>query len=302
MGKVKSDFYEVLQLAGISYKKNYPVAKHTSFKIGGRVECYLTVNTVEELSAVLSACRKYGKKPFVAGNLSNVLIADGIIKMVFIRLKGEFEDAVYKGTIVRAGAAVSNGTFLSLCAKNGIGGFEFLSGIPGTLGGAVYMNAGAFGKGIGAGVTAIYVMDEAGRPGVVINPEKAFSYRHSIFQDNGMIILAAELKGKKRVPAAIRKEMADIIKMRHSRHPWRAACAGSFFKNPQDKPAGRLIEEAGLKGLKCGGAMVSQMHGNFLINTGKATFKDVMKLSEMVKKAVYKKSGVKLREEVRIVK
>lgn len=302
MGKV-NNFYAALENAGIEYRRDFPIAEKSSFKIGGKVECYLTVKDQAGLEAVVKAAKAAKKELFIMGNLSNVLITDGRIKKVFVELKGEFEEVKAKGkTGVYAGAGVKLSVMLGWLMKNSLGGVEFLAGIPGKLGGAVYMNAGAFGKGIGSYITKIYFTDRNGNCGIIENGKEAFSYRHSIFQENGLIITGVELKLKKRPKEEIRKEMAGLIKLRHSKHPWKAYCAGSFFKNSRDHTAGKLIEEAGLKGKTVGKAEISKMHANFLINKGGASCKDVVKLANLVKKVVYRKFKVRLEEEVRYIK
>jgi UDP-N-acetylmuramate dehydrogenase len=237
------------------------------------------------------------------GNLSNVLVADTKVKKVFVELKGDFEEIKAAGkSLVYAGAGLKNSVTLGWLMKRDMGGLEFMAGIPGKIGGAVYMNAGAYGKGIGSYITKVYFMDLKGNCGIIENGKEAFSYRHSLFQDNGFIITGIELKLGKRPAEEIRKEMAAIIKLRHSKHPWNAFCAGSFFKNDKNYTAGKLIEEAGLKGVSCGKAEISRKHANFLVNKGGASFKDVVKLANMVKKRVYNKFKVKLEEEVKYIR
>jgi len=287
----------------MEFHRDYLIKKRTTFNIGGRVECYLKAKDLTELAEAVIAAKGAKKELFVMGNLSNVLIADGRIKKVFVELGGSFTKIESAGkNTVYAGAGAKLSSLLGFALANSLSGIEFLAGIPGTAGGAVYMNAGAFGKGIGAFIKKIYFMDNSGKCGVITNPEKAFSYRNSIFQKNGLIITGADLRLKKGKKEAIRKEMTGIIKLRHSKHPWDAWCAGSFFKNAKDYTAGKLIEQAGLKGACVGKAQVSEMHANFLINKGGATYKDVIKLADKVKKEVYRKFGIRLEEEVRFVK
>ncbi len=301
MGKVKG-FYVELEAAGISFEMDFSIKEKTSFKTGGKVDCYLTAKDMEELEAAVKSALKWKKELFIMGNLTNVLVSDGRIRKVFVELKGVFEDIKAVGkTSVYAGAGVKNSVMLGWLMKRSLGGLEFMAGIPGKLGGAVYMNAGAYGKGIGSYITKIYFMDKEGKCGVIENGKEAFSYRHSVFQDNGLIITGIEMKLKPRPAAEIRNEMAAIIKLRHSKHPWKAYCAGSFFKNDKNYTAGKLIEEAGLKGMSCGKAEVSTMHANFLINKGGAKFKDVVELADKVKKAVYKKFRIRLEEEVKYI-
>jgi UDP-N-acetylmuramate dehydrogenase len=303
MGKVDRAFFDALKKAGIEHYPGYAVKKRTTFNIGGRVECLIRAKDLEELAVSVKAAGAAKKKVFVMGSLSNVLISDRRIKKVFIELAGGFLEIRKAGASkVYAGAGVKIGSLTAFLIRNALTGLEFMAGIPGSVGGAVYMNAGAYGKGIGSFIDRIHFMDLKGRCGIITNPEKAFSYRHSIFQKNGFIVTGVELGLKKGKAEAIRKEVSFLIKARHKKHPWDAYCAGSFFKNSADYTAGKLIEQAGLKGKKVGGAMVSKMHANFLINTGRAKYSDVVKLARCVKKEVYKKFGIKLVEEVKYVK
>jgi UDP-N-acetylmuramate dehydrogenase len=302
MGKVSGIAAE-LKKAGIAFKRNYSVKKLASFKIGGRVDAYVEAGNIQELQKTVCAAGRAKTKFMIVGNMTNLLITDKKINRVFIKLAGDFRRISRKGrTAVYAGAAVKNGELLNFLLKNGLGGLEFLAGIPGTIGGATYMNAGAYGKGIGAYAGKVFYADKHGKTGAVNNMKGVFTYRHSRFQDDGRIITGVLIKAEKRNRAESAAEMKDIIKQRHIKHPWDAACAGSFFKNTADITAGKLIEMAGLKGKKAGGAMVSEKHANFLINAGGARFSDVIRLSELVKKTVYKKFKIRLKEEVIIIR
>lgn len=302
MGKVKS-FYAELKEANIEYYRNFSIKEKTSFHIGGRVDCYLTVKNVEELKTVVLAAHKWKKEIFIMGNLSNVLISDKKINKIFVELKGEFEEMVsISKTNIYAGAGIKISAMLGWLMKHSLGGLEFMAGIPGKLGGAIYMNAGAWGKGIGAYIKKVYFMDKNGNYKSIENRKNIFAYRHSIFQKNGFTITGVEFKLKTKELAKIKKEMADLIKIRHSKHPWNAYSAGSFFKNSSKYTAGKLIEEAGLKGKSIGNAEVSEMHANFLINKGNAKYSEMLKLVKLIKNTVYKKFKIRLKEEVKYIK
>jgi UDP-N-acetylmuramate dehydrogenase len=302
MGKM-INYPAELEKEGIAFKKDLLIRELSNFKTGGRVEALVEVKSVPELEAAVKILKKAKTRYLVVGNLTNLLIADGRVDKVFLKLGAGFADLKRgPGKTVYAGAAVKNGKFLNFLAKNGLGGLEFMAGIPGTIGGAVYMNAGAYGKGIGSYVRRVYYVDRNGKPGSMKNRAGMFSYRSSRFARDSSVITGADIKAEKKDMAESLDEMREIIRQRHEKHPWDAACAGSFFKNTPDITAGKLIEMAGLKGLRVGGAMVSTKHGNFLINTGNASFKDVIRLAEKVKKIVYKKFRIKLKEEVVIVK
>lgn len=295
--------FKELTAAGVEVKKNFLLKLEANFKIGGIADLFIEIKNAEELKAAVKILRKFRIKYMAAGNMTNLLIKDGRINMAFIRLAGGFKKIQLKTKrLVYAAAAAKNAGLLNFMVKNGLGSLEFLAGIPGTLGGAVYMNAGAYGKCIAAAVKTVYYTDRNGVERKISAKTAGFGYRKSIFQKNGGIITAVELAAVKKDRKASAAEMREIIRARHRKHPWQAACAGSFFKNSPDIAAGRLIEAAGLKGLKVGGAKVSEKHANFLINAGGASFKDVMSLADKVKKAVYKKFKIKLKEEVIIIK
>jgi UDP-N-acetylmuramate dehydrogenase len=292
-----------LKKAGIGFKKNYPVKKHSNFRIGGKAALFIEIKKAKELAPALKILKKSGIKFMAIGNMTNLLIRDGKLNMAFLRLSGAFKAMKMKsGRIVHAGAAVDNNGLLNFLVKNGFGGLEFLAGIPGTLGGAIYMNAGAYGKGIGSFTRKVYFTGKDGKPRKISGKAAGFAYRKSIFQKNGAIITGADLAVVKKDRKESAAEMREIIQGRRDRHPWDAACAGSFFKNSPDITAGKLIEMAGLKGLTIGGAQVSKKHANFLINKGGASFSNVIRLAEKVKREVYRKFKIRLKEEVIIIK
>jgi len=301
MDKVK--VYMELKEAGITFKRNFLLKKTANFRIGGRTDMFIEIKSEKELEAAIRILRKNKIKYMAAGNMTNLLIKDGRIKTAFLKLSGAFNGMRKKAKrAVYAGAAVENNRLLNFLVKNGLGGLEFLAGIPGTIGGAVYMNAGAYGKGIGSYVKKVYFTGRDGKPDSISAKGAEFSYRKSIFQKTGAIITGVDLAVIKKDRKESAGEMRDIIRSRHAKHPWNAACAGSFFKNSTDISAGRLIEMAGLKGLTIGGAQVSKKHANFLINKGGATFNDMIRLSDRVKLEVWTKFRVRLKEEVIIIR
>jgi UDP-N-acetylmuramate dehydrogenase len=295
--------FEEFVSAGICVKKNFPLKKKASFKIGGKADLFIEIKDRKELEAAVKILRKNKMQYMAAGNMTNLLIKDSRIKIGFLKLVGGFNKIELRAKkLVYTGAGADNSKLLNFLVRNGLGGLEFLAGIPGTVGGAVYMNAGAYGRGIGTYVSRVYFTDRKGRSGSVTAKDAGFSYRKSIFQENHSIITGVELAAENKDRKESAGEMREIIKSRHNKHPWDAACAGSFFKNTPDITAGKLIELAGLKGLTVGGAMVSEKHANFLINTGGASYKDVIRLAEKVKRSVYKKFKIKLEEEVIIIR
>ncbi|MBP7792166.1 MAG: UDP-N-acetylmuramate dehydrogenase [Candidatus Goldbacteria bacterium] len=298
----KINLFRELRIFNVPFYRNWDVKRHSNFKIGGKIAALIEIHKLNQIIDAIRILNSCGKKYFVIGNLTNVLVRDGKPDIVFISLKGDFEKiAGNSKNLIFAGAGVQNDRLLDYMIKNDIGGLEFLSGIPGTIGGAIYMNAGAYGKYIGNFIKNILVVDRKGQF-KILNNKKIFSYRNSIFQKDGSAILGATIKVFPKDGRKTLKEMKQILKIRHAKHPWNAACAGSFFKNTKKFSAGMLIENAGLKGFSVGDATVSEMHANFIINKGKATFDDVMRLAKIVKNKVYKKFKIKLKEEVIIIK
>ncbi len=289
--------------AGIEFERNYDLSKKACFKIGGRVRLLVSVKSERELSDAVKILRKHKVRAGMFGCFTNVLIREGAIKEAYIvpaaALCGVRK--LPRGRIW-AGSGAKFSAVLSLAAREGLSGLEFMAGIPGSVGGAVYMNAGAYGCSSGTFVESVGFADKTGALKTLKNKKGMFGYRKSIFQKNKAFITGAVFKLKKGGKQAILKKMKEIVKIRRAKHPWDAACAGSFFKNPAEKTAGRIIEEAGLKGLRCGGAEVSKKHANFIINTGGAKYSDVIRLAAKVKKEVYKKTGIKLAEEVRYIR
>lgn len=292
-----------LEKAGIEFEKNHNLAKIACFKIGGRVRLFIRAKSENEISEAVRILRRHKIKARMFGCFTNVLIREGGIKEAYIVAAGGLcgVKKLSEGRIW-AGSGAKFSAVLRLAAQEGLSGLEFMAGIPGSVGGAVYMNAGAYGCSSGNLVESVSFVDKNGTIKKMDNKKGVFGYRKSVFQENGAFITGAVYKMKKGKKTDIVKKMKEIIKVRHAKHPWNAACAGSFFKNPPGKPAGRIIEEAGLKGLRQGGAAVSEKHANFIINAGGAKYADVIKLAAKVKKEVYKKTGIKLDEEVRYIR
>lgn len=298
----KINLFRELRDFNVIFYKNWDVKKHSNFKIGGKIDALIEIDKLSQVIDTVRIMRLFRKRYFVIGNLTNILVRDGKLDVVFIRLKGDFEKILYnKKNLIFVGAGVQNEKLLKFMTKNNLGGLEFLAGIPGTVGGAVYMNAGAYGKFIGDFIKNILIINRKGEFKILEN-KKIFSYRNSIFQKDKSIILGAEIKVFKSDKKDISREIKQILAIRRAKHPWKAACAGSFFKNTKKFSAGRLIEDSGLKGFAVGDAVVSRMHANFIINKGNAGFKEIVRLSNIIKNKVYKKFRIKLKEEVVIIR
>lgn len=285
--------------AGIEYLINEPMKKHTSFKIGGDADLFVLPKNGEEAEKAVKIAENSGLPVTVIGNGSNLLVSDYGIEGMVICLENSNEITVDGCTVtVKSGAMLSR--FAAVCAANSLTGAEFAAGIPGSIGGAVFMNAGAYGgeiKDIVKKVTAL----KGGKVRTYSAEECDFGYRKSIFLEGGYIILEAEFELKQGNEEEIRSVMKELAARRRNKQPLEFPSAGSTFKRPEGYFAGALIEGAGLKGFSVGGAQVSEKHAGFVINRGGASCEDVKALIEAVKKKVYDNSGVMLEEEIKAV-
>ena len=285
-------------------KTNEPMKNHTSFKIGGPAEIYIKITSIEELQKVLEFAKKENVKITILGNGSNVLVLDKGIKGIVIKtnLKDiNIENKDSKNVEVTVSDAVPIGFLAQKFLKEEITGFEELSGIPGTIGGAILMNAGAHGKEIKDIVTEVTAMDYNGRIFNFTNEEAEFTYRHSKFSNGEYIILQAKMLLQKGSKEEIKAKMDEYAQYRKEKQPIEYPSAGSTFKRGTDFITAKLIDEAGLKGYSIGGAKVSEKHAGFIINTGDATAKDVLDLARYVTDKVYEKFGKKIEFEIKIL-
>ncbi len=282
-----------------------PMSRHTSFHIGGPAAAFVTVNNEEELAAVMAAVTGTGAEHMVIGNGSNLLVSDEGYPGIMIKLGGDFE-AIERDPDdprrVRAGAAALMSRTAAFLTENGLSGFEFASGIPGSMGGAVFMNAGAYGGEIKDVVRSVRVMDPDGTNlRSVGNEEMQFSYRHSMAEDKGVLILSAEMELAEDDPDEIARRVSELQHKRNSKQPVNYPSAGSTFKRPVGGYAAALIEQSGLKGYTVGGAQVSEKHSGFVINTGGACCEDVLAVMRHVREKVLSDSGILLEPEVRLI-
>ena len=285
-------------------KTNEPMKNHTSFKIGGPAEIYIKITSIEELQKVLEFAKKENVKITILGNGSNVLVSDKGIKGIVIKtnLKDiNIENKDSKNVEVTVSDAVPIGFLAQKFLKEEITGFEELSGIPGTIGGAILMNAGAHGKEIKDIVTEVTAMDYNGKIFNFTNEEAEFTYRHSKFSNGEYIILQAKMLLQKGSKEEIKAKMDEYAQYRKEKQPIEYPSAGSTFKRGTDFITAKLIDEAGLKGYSIGGAKVSEKHAGFIINTGNATAKDVLDLARYVTDKVYEKFGKKIEFEIKIL-
>lgn len=280
---------------------NEPMSKHTTFKIGGAADMYISVESTEQLSALICAAKETGTPFMVIGNGSNMLVGDGGIRGLVVEIGAGMSDVAVDGNIIIAGAGALLSRVASEAAKASLSGLEAISGIPGTLGGGLYMNAGAYGAELKNVVRSVTYADGNGDIKTIDNAACGFGYRKSVFSGGGMYIVSAELELAPGDEAEIRAAMADFSKRRSEKQPLSYPSAGSTFKRPEGHFAGALIEGAGLKGASVGGAAVSEKHAGFIINTGGAAASDVLELIEYVQEKVKEKYDVKLEPEVRLI-
>ena len=290
-------------LPDLKWAADEPMAKHTSFRIGGPAKRMAFPKTREQLVVLMGFLQDAGVKPLLIGNGTNLLVADKGLDTVVIDTSAELShiELTDEGEIA-ADAGVSLAKLALFAWKNGLTGLEFAHGIPGTLGGGVVMNAGAYGGELKDVVRGVLAISPDGREErVFTNEEMQFGYRHSVLSDNGYIALFASLQLAQGDPAAIALTMRELNQKRNSKQPVQYPSAGSTFKRPEGHFAGKLIEDAGLKGVAVGGAQVSTLHSGFIINRGGATATDILQLISLVQNTVYDRFGVMLEPEVRII-
>jgi UDP-N-acetylmuramate dehydrogenase len=283
----------------VPHRKEEPLANYTSYRIGGPAEIFALPKTKVDLFAIGAYLQKSGKPYFVLGNGSNVLAPDEGFPGVVICTR-ELENFIEYSpeNMVRASASTLNARLLRACAEKGLGGISFLSGVPGNIGGAVFMNAGSATTWIDEVVGSVEVVSLRGTERVVEKNALQFSYRKQLFLQEHELIWAASFRLTAEQPDLIKASLAEATKKRKAAQPIEMPSCGSVFRNPEGKNAWRLIEEAGLKGFAKGGARFSPKHSNFIVNEGGATKADVLFLIQLAKEKVYTSSGVQLHEEV----
>lgn len=278
-----------------------PMSKHTTFKIGGPADCFVIPSTVEEAVKVIKIIHKYNMPFTMIGNGSNLLVMDKGIRGIVVNLNERFAKIEQKENILRVqcGALMADvSKFAGSCSLTGL---EFAVGIPGSIGGCIFMNAGAYDGEIKNAVKSVTTVTKNGKLVCYTKEQAQFGYRHSIFQDNGDLILEVELELSFGNKEAIEAKMADLTQRRETKQPLELPSAGSTFKRPPGYFAGTLIDQTGLKGLTVGGAQISTKHAGFVVNIGGATAQNVLDLIAQVQKRVYEKHGVKLYPEVKMI-
>lgn len=278
-----------------------PMCRHTTFRIGGPADIFVAPDTVEKVAQVIRVCREAGVPFYIVGNGSNLLVSDDGYRGVIVQIYKNLSAIQTDGETITAEA----GAMLSVIAKRAqavsLTGFEFASGIPGTIGGAVVMNAGAYGGELRDVLQEATVLTKEGEIRTVSAEELKLGYRYSVIPEREWIVLAAKLRLKSGDPEMIRKRMEELKMQRVTKQPLDLPSAGSTFKRPEGYFAGKLIMDAGLRGFCVGGAQISQKHCGFVVNTGNATAKDVQNLIREVQTRVKEQFGVQLEPEVKML-
>ena len=277
-----------------------PMSAHTTFHIGGPADVLVLPRTVEQVAAVAAVCRKTGTPLHVIGLGSDLLVSDDGLRGAVLKLADNFSRIQVDGTCVVAQAGASNAEVAAMACEAGLAGFEFASGIPGTIGGAAIMNAGAYGGEFKDAARSLTCLTSDGRVVEVSAEEADWSYRHSMMDTAGYIVLKAVLELTPDSSAEIQARMDDLRQRREEKQPLEMPSAGSTFKRPEGYFAGKLIQDAGLRGFRVGGAQVSEKHTGFVVNAGGATADDVLQLIAEVQRRVFEMEGVHLEPEVRM--
>ena len=296
------DFYNKLAeiVSAEAILENEPMSKHTTFRIGGNADVFVSPK-VSQVADVISLAKEYDIPVTVIGNGSNLLVGDKGIRGLVLSFGKEAEEIQLDGRCMTVSAGTILAKAAAEAAKNSLTGLEFAAGIPGTLGGAIVMNAGAYGREMKDVIISAKVLTPEGEVKELSAEELDLSYRHSCIPEKGYIVLEACLELTPGDETAIRETMADFKNRRVEKQPLEYPSAGSTFKRPEGYFAGKLIQDADLRGYQVGGAQVSEKHCGFIINAGDATAKDVLQLIEDVKRIVFDKFQVELEPEVKMI-
>lgn len=282
---------------------NEPMKKHTSFKIGGPADAFVKATTIQEIKATLEVAKKYNVPLYIIGNGTNLLVKDEGYRGIILKpnLKNIIIEKNSDDVIIKAECGVPMGMLAQKLMNEEIAGFEELAGIPGTIGGAIRMNAGANGKEIKDVVEKTLYLDRQGNEHTIYNNEHQFEYRSSMFTKKDYIIIETTINLKKGKKEEIKAKMDEYANWRKEKQPLEFPCAGSTFKRGKDFITAQLIDQAGLKGYTIGGAQVSEKHAGFVINIGEATAQDVIELTNYIKEQVYKKFEKKIELEIEVI-
>lgn len=293
----------LLEIMGENIQFDRAMSEYTTFRIGGKADAICFVQGLGELQQVFSYLNKEKIPYLLVGKGSNLLVRDGGFKGAVIIMRGQLatiKQHEKNDRMVLAGGGLTLRDLVRFCSQRGLGGLEFLSGIPGTVGGAVTMNAGAFGRAMGDVVQQVDLVTPEGEFTSRNRSDLTFSYRESSIQE-GSLVVRASLQCSQETSEIVSGRVAEYLTRRKVTQPLDYPSAGSVFRNPSNDHAGRLIEQAGLKGKKIGGAMISPKHANYIVNTGGAQAEDILRLMEMAKEKVREATGVELEPEIKVV-
>ncbi|MGP1569770.1 MAG: UDP-N-acetylmuramate dehydrogenase [Eubacteriales bacterium] len=297
----KLNEYFVRLLGESAVKTDVPMSEYTTFRAGGNAQFLLLVPDEEKLNAVVKKLVSENVEMMILGVGSNILVRDGGFEGAFVKLSGKFSDIKLSDCEIQVGAGLKISALSAFARDNSLTGLEFACGIPGSVGGGIFMNAGAYGGELADVIKCVQVLNSDGKILNLDRKEIEFSYRNSRFQKTGEIILSAVFSLKTGVKEEISVAMRELMQKRNTKQPVNIPSAGSFFKRPQVGYASKLIEDAGLKGLNVGDAQVSLLHSGFIVNNGSARANDILQLMRIVQETVEEKFDVILDPEVRIV-
>jgi len=296
---------ELKRLMGGAIFFDEPLSRHTSIGVGGSAQALAFPGNREQLRDLLSLLGRQNIPYVPVGNWTNLIVRDGGFRGVVIGLKHmngyQLSQAPAGDLFLQAEAGASLSDLVNLSASEGLTGLEFCAGIPGSVGGAVIMNAGAYGREIKDALEELALMDARGTVRTWPCGQLQFEYRHFVLPEKDAVILGATFRLSRSKKETVREKITEIRRMRKEKHPLEYRSAGSVFKNPEGQPAGKIIDELGLKGLRIGGAKVSEKHGNFIVNMGEAKARDILDLIRTIQEKVLKERGIRLEAEVIII-
>lgn len=286
---------------GCTVLKDEPMSKHTSFKIGGPADIFVEVSNQNQLANMLRLLTEKNIEYFILGNGSNILVSDKGIRGCVLKLTGDFNHIKINNDIIEVGASVLLSRAANYAMKHSLSGLEFASGIPASMGGAIYMNAGAYGGQMSDIVIECTHVTPTGKLVTLKNKDIKFGYRHSMYANKKNIITSIKLQLITKDTNLIKQTMTDLSKRRKEKQPINLPSAGSVFKRPEGHFAGTLIEQCNLKGISAGGAMVSEKHAGFIVNYDHASCQNVIDLVHHIQNTVYTQTGVKLESEIKLI-
>lgn len=289
-------------LPELELRRDEPMSVHTTFRVGGPAALMALPTTEQQLVSTVRLAKEEGIEPVVVGLGSNLLVDDRGLNNLVVKTAPRMNACEVTGTTVTAMAGAPLAQIAATAADCGLTGMEFAHGIPGSLGGAVTMNAGAYGGELCQIVRRVHIMNQNCELETLSGVQCDFAYRHSVFSDGGRLILSADLELRRGDETSIREQMAELMARRKEKQPLEYPSAGSTFKRPPGQFAAALIDRCGLKGLRVGGAQVSEKHAGFIINAGGATCRDILELMEQVRTRVLRETGVELEAEIRYLR